>query len=99
METIGIKTKVKDYNPQILFVGVNKKINMRFYSMNGKQQGGKFIPNLSNPDSGSVVVEDLSVGNLIDFHLAAQKVTQGTCTPTQYITIFKNFDLSMEELV
>lgn len=74
---------------------MNKKISMRFYNIVGKDQGGKFIPNLSNPDSGSVIVEDLSVGNLTDFHLAAQKVTQGTCTPTQYITIFKNFDLNM----
>ena len=71
---------------------------MRFYNISGQDRGGKFIPNLSNPDSGSVIVEDLSVGNLIDFHLAAQKVTQGTCTPTQYIVIHKNFDLSIEAL-
>ncbi len=77
---------------------MNKKISMRFYNIVGKDQGGKFIPNLSNPDSGSVVVEELSVGNLMDFHLAAQKVTQGTCTPTQYITIYKNFDFEIENL-
>lgn len=71
---------------------------MRFFNILGKDQGGKFIPNLGNPDSGSVIVEDLSVGNLMDFHLAAQKVTQGTCTPTQYITIYKNFDFSIESL-
>jgi len=71
---------------------------MRFYNIVGKDQGPKFIPNLSNPDSGSVVVEELSVGNLMDFHLAAQKVTQGTCTPTQYITIYKNFEFEIENL-
>lgn len=57
MSVIAEKTKTKNYNPQILFVGVNKKITMRFYNIQSKQQPGKFIPNLSNPDSGSVVVE------------------------------------------
>lgn len=56
MTIIGEKTKTKNYNPQLLFVGVNKKITMRFYNIMSKQQPGKFIPNLSNPDSGSVVV-------------------------------------------
>lgn len=58
-KTIGViaqKVKVQNYNPKILFIGVNKKISMRFYNIVGKDQGGKFIPNLSNPDSGSVVV-------------------------------------------
>jgi aubergine-like protein len=80
------------------FIGVNKKISMRFYNTVGKSQGAKFIPNLTNPDSGSVVIEDLSVGNLMDFHLAAQKVTQGTCTPTQYIIIYQNHEMSIEAL-
>jgi hypothetical protein len=73
---------------------VNKKISMRFYNIVGKQQQAKFIPHISNPDSGSVVVEDFSIGSLTDFHMAAQKVTQGTCTPTQYITIYKNCDVN-----
>ncbi len=55
MTIIGEKTKTKNYNPQLLFVGVNKKITMRFYNILNKQQPGKFIPNLSNPDAGSVV--------------------------------------------
>lgn len=98
IQIIGEKVKVQNYNPEMLFIGVNKKISMRFYNILSKDQGGKFIPNLGNPDSGSVVVEQMSVGSLMDFHLAAQKVTQGTCTPTQYITIYKNFDFSIESL-
>ncbi len=31
--------------------------------------------------------------------MAAQKVTQGTCTPTQYIIIYKNFDLNLQDLI
>jgi hypothetical protein len=54
---IAEKVKVANYNPQLLFIGVNKKINMRFYNIMSKDQGGKFIPNLGNPDSGSVVIE------------------------------------------
>lgn len=37
-----------------------------------------------NPESGSVVIDALSVDNMYDFHLAAQYVTQGTCTPTLF---------------
>jgi hypothetical protein len=47
---------VKNYSPKLLYVGVNKKISMRFYNILGKDQDGKFIPNLGNPDSVSVVV-------------------------------------------
>ena len=38
-----------------------------------------------NPEPGSVIIDKLSVDDQFDFHLAAQKVTQGTCTPTQYV--------------
>jgi len=30
------------------------------------------------------MVESMSTDNLYDFHLAAQYVTQGTCTPTLF---------------
>ena len=98
VQTIGARVKIDNYDPEIIFVGVNKKINQRFYTKLSNGNGGKFLPKLSNPDSGSVVVEDMSMGKLTDFHLAAQKVTQGTCTPTQYIVIYQNFVVKVEEL-
>lgn len=56
IQVIAQKVKVENYSPQLLFIGVNKKISMRFYNILGKDQGGKFIPALGNPDSGSVIV-------------------------------------------
>lgn len=79
-------------------MSVNKKINMRFYTQLSGSQGGKFIPKLANPDSGSVIIEDLSIGETIDFHLAAQRVTQGTCTPTQYTVIHQSDKIPIEAI-
>lgn len=85
IRTIGVKTKTKNYDPEVNVILVNKKINSRFFSMgkrDSRQQ--KFIPNLFNPDSGSVIIEPMSDNDAYDFHLASQLVTQGTCTPTQF---------------
>jgi hypothetical protein len=90
IDIIKSKFKLEKYEPDVMYMTVNKKINMRFYTPLSGNQGGKFVPKLSNPNSGSVIIEDLSVGNTIDFHLAAQRVTQGTCTPTQYTVIYQN---------
>lgn len=40
----------------------------------------------------------MSVGDTIDFHLAAQRVTQGTCTPTQYTVAYQNFKAPIDAL-
>jgi hypothetical protein len=39
-----------------MYINVNKKINMRFFTALSGNQGGKFIPKLQNPSSGSVVI-------------------------------------------
>lgn len=62
---------------------VNKKVNSRYYNIL-KDSPGKFAPSVGNVDSGSILVEPLSSDNSYDFHLAAQYVTQGTCTPTLF---------------
>jgi hypothetical protein len=53
---IKAKFKLEKYNPEIMYINVNKKINMRFYTALSGNQGGKFIPKLQNPGSGSVVI-------------------------------------------
>ena len=91
VEQIGEKTKTKNYEPEIVYMTVNKKINSRFFMAEGNnpQQGGnKFIPKVLNPSSGSVIVEEMSKNDAYDFHLAAQLVTQGTCTPTHYTVAY-----------
>ena len=74
------------YNPQIIYIVVNKRVNSRFFANNssGGNLQGKFRPKLDNPTPGTIIFEPLATQNAYDFHLAAQKVTQGTCTPTHY---------------
>lgn len=58
IKIIGKKTATKNYNPEITIVAVNKKINTRYFLAEGgdPRQRQKFIPNLINPDSGSIMV-------------------------------------------
>lgn len=83
IQEIGAKTKTVNYKPQLMILVVNKKVNSRYYNIL-KDSPGKFAPNVGNVDSGSILVEPLSSDNSYDFHLAAQYVTQGTCTPTLF---------------
>lgn len=77
---------------------VNKKINTRFFQeINSSGSQGKFQTGVSNPMSGSCLVDEISIGNQYDFHLAAQKVTQGTCTPTHYIVAYDNSETIPQE--
>lgn len=88
IKKIGEKTKKPNYNPELMYIVVNKKINTRIFDTNDKIGAqGKFPPKVFNPSSGTVVFDEISVDNLYDFHLTAQKVTQGTCTPTHYIVV------------
>jgi ribosomal protein L23 len=50
------------YNPQIIYVIVNKRVNSRFY-MNGNKTergSGKFRPLIENPSPGTIIFEPLS---------------------------------------
>ena len=80
---------------------VNKKISSRFFSSENDdpRQGAKFLPRVFNPDSGSVIVEEMSKDDSYDFHLAAQLVTQGTCTPTHYTVAYNASKIPQEALI
>ena len=101
IEKIGVKTKTANYKPETMIVVVNKKVNSRFFAMGHENPNNpsKFTPELYNPDSGSVIMENLSVDKSYDFHLASQKVTQGTCTPTLFKVAYDNSKIPMEALI
>lgn len=84
-----------------MIVTVNKKINSRFYNADKDRQQplNKFISKLLNVDSGSIIVEQLSQDNSYDFHLAAQYVTQGTCTPTLFRVAYDTTKMPQEALI
>ena len=81
-----------------MYIVVRKKIETRFFTENKGRATGKFQENLFNPQPGTVIFEDLSRDNAYDFHLAAQKVTQGTTTPTQYVIAYSSSKVPQEAL-
>ena len=101
VKKIGEKTKVNNYNPAIICVIVNKKINSRYFAMGreNQQNPNKFTPELFNPDSGSAILDGFSINDSYDFHLAAQKVTQGTCTPTLFKIAYDTSKMPQEALI
>lgn len=99
IKKIAERTKKPNYNPDVMYLTVNKQINARIFNIapTGTSQG-KFAPKVLNPSSGSCIFDELSVNNLFDFHLTAQQVTQGTCTPTQYIVAYNKSKISQEAI-
>jgi aubergine-like protein len=88
IKKIAEKTKKPNYHPEVIYLTVNKKINTRFFDTPERYGSqGKFSPKVNNPSSGTCLFDSISVENQLDFHLSAQKVTQGTCTPTHYIVV------------
>lgn len=99
IEKMGKRTKKANYKPECVYMVVNTKINTRMFdSTEGYGSQGKFTPKLSNPASGSVIFDELSQEKRFDFHLAAQKVTQGTCTPTHYTVVSCTSNVPQESL-
>ena len=65
---------------QLLFtyIIVSKRINTRFFKMGGKP---------SNPPSGTIVDDVVTLPERYDFFLVSQSVRQGTVNPTSYNVI------------
>ena len=92
VKKIAEKTKTPNYKPEIVIVVVNKKINSKFYSMDKAY--------VNNPVSGSVIADSLSTNEeTYSFHLAAQQVNQGSCTPTLYKVVHDTSKIPKEALV
>ncbi|TRY63151.1 hypothetical protein TCAL_10352 [Tigriopus californicus] len=70
----------RGYNPDFVFVVVQKRINTRIF---GVARTGKF----ENPAPGTVVDHTITRRNFYDFFLVSQKVGQGTVSPTHYVVI------------
>jgi len=85
---IGEKMKIPNYQPGVAFILVNRKINQRLFSAQGK--GGQ----VGNPVSGTVVGGEISSSGRFDFFLVPQYVNQGTATPTSFNVIYNTTNLS-----
>lgn len=82
-EIVQLKTafaaEMPGYAPQFTFIVVQKRINTRIMSFNGKEY--------VNPQPGTIVDHSITRKHLYDFFLVPQSVRQGTVSPTHYIVI------------
>ena len=82
---VTLSTEKVSYRPNFIQIVVQKRISERFFAKN--KQG------LLNPLQGTVVCEDTVSEKYWDFYLVAQKVTQGSCTPSKYTVLYNNTNL------
>ena len=59
-----------NYNPEVVFFIVNKNVNSKFYDFDPKNTA-----RFGNPNSGSVIFNQMASGGQIDFYLVPQKVS------------------------
>jgi len=76
------------FEPEFAFIVVQKRINRRFFNM----EGDKYI----NPPPGSVLDHTVMKKHMYDFLLVSQHVTQGTVTPSHYIVIRDSTNFSWD---
>ena len=78
------------YKPKFTFVVVSKRINIRYFSGNGR--------NMSNPNPGTVVDSCITRQYWPDFFLVSQHVRHGTVTPTHYIVVHGHDELKPDHI-
>jgi len=76
LKQAGEDLGVADYAPKLTFTIVTKRVNMRFFVINGQS--------LVNPLPGTVVDDVVTRPERFDFYMVPQFVNQGTVTPVNY---------------
>ena len=74
-----IKVGMEEKDIKFAFIVVNKRINTKFIQKLGS--------NHTNPPSGTIVDDVVTLPERYDFFLISQSVTQGTVNPTSYNVI------------
>lgn len=101
----GLEDRFKSKAPKLVFILVTKRINDRFFTKVEDTESGGFSRGraprgppkiLDNPDSGLIVESNVTRSSGFDYFMVAQKVTQGTATPTHYEVIRNNSKLNAE---
>ena len=85
-----INAGIEEKNVKFAFIVVNKRINTKFI----QKVGG----NHTNPPSGTVVDDVVTLPERYDFFLISQSVTQGTVNPTSYNVVEDTSGLKPEHL-
>lgn len=87
----SLDKEYKEQAPKLLFVVVTKRLSDRFAVVTEGR--------LNNPEGGVVVLDDVVKMDRANFFLVAQKVTQGTATPTHYEVIYNDTTIKLEQLI
>jgi hypothetical protein len=77
----------EQYNPEVVFMTVNKKVNSKFYESGTNENKQRWV---KNPSSGSVIFCEMASNGQIDFYLTPMRVPSGAATPCQYRIIYYN---------
>jgi len=89
-----LKHYAPNYNPQILYTLVDKKINTRFTEKRGDQY--------ENPAPGTVVdqglVENAGSSNSFDFYMIAHRATIATALPVHYNVVANKTTMTKEQV-
>ena len=80
----------KGYVAKFCYISVNKKTDLKFFQIKGK--------NLGNPGNGTVIDTDVVNPDHFEFYLQPQFVNQGTATPVQYHCLYDTMGIPLEVL-
>lgn len=81
------------YNPSVTFIVVRKRVHARIFKESNKQDN-----NYENAPAGTVVDHSITRCGLFDFYLVSQNMRQGTATPSLYVVIENECELSPDIL-
>ncbi|RWS16906.1 piwi-like protein 1 isoform X1 [Dinothrombium tinctorium] len=92
-----IEEAISDYvkffqnvKPTISVVIVQKRINLKMAMRRGNE--------MDNPGPGSIIDHTVTRRSYYNFYLISQHVTQGTVTPTHYITLYDNNNMTPDRM-
>merc|ERR1712200_395628 len=85
-----LRAGLQEKDLKFTFIVVSKKINTKIIKKEGTTQ--------SNPPSGTIVDDVVTLPERYDFFLVSQSVTQGTVNPTSYNVVKDTSGLSPEYL-
>ncbi|KAG7312304.1 Protein argonaute-3 [Plutella xylostella] len=77
------------YKPSLTYIVVQKRINTRIFA---KTHGG-----FENPPPGTVLDHTVTRRDWYDFLIASQKVNQGTVTPTHYVVVHDDSEMTPDQ--
>uniref|UniRef100_A0A672YJW0 Piwi-like protein 2 n=1 Tax=Sphaeramia orbicularis TaxID=375764 RepID=A0A672YJW0_9TELE len=79
-----------NYEPKLVFIVVQKRINTTLYSCISK--------NFGTPQPGTVLDHTVTQGKWVDFFLMAHHIRQGCGLPTHYISLYNTANLTPDHL-